>query len=237
MSQVRVKICCIRSIEEGRLAIHYGAAALGLVSDMPSGPGVIEGRLIGEIAATVPPGVASFLLTCQKSASAIIDQQRQWRTNTIQICDYLPHREYESLRAALPGVALVQVIHVNGEEAIEEAVQVAGLVDGILLDSGNPKSMIKELGGTGRCHDWKVSRRIRESVNVPVYLAGGLRADNVAEAIATVQPFGVDVCNGVRTEGRLDEAKLVAFFGAARAAAQPTAEPTAKKRGGLPANR
>ena len=173
--------------------------------------------------ATIPPGVASFLLTCRQSAAAIVDQQRLWRTNTIQICDYLPQSEYEPLRAALPGVALVQVIHVTGEEAIARAVQIAALVDGILLDSGNPTSIIKELGGTGRCHDWKVSRRIRESVSVPVYLAGGLRAENVAEAIETVQPFGVDVCNGVRTERWLDEVKLSAFFGAVRAAAQPAA--------------
>lgn len=220
MSQPRVKICCINSIEEARLAVRYGAAALGLVSEMPSGPGVIPEWLIAEIAAIIPPGVASFLLTSCQSADAIIDQQRRCRTNTIQICDRLPDSEYRRLREALPGVALVQVIHVTGKEAIAEAVRVATLVDGILLDSGNPRSAIKELGGTGRCHDWKISRRIRESVGVPIYLAGGLRAENVAQAIEAVQPFSVDVCNGVRTEGRLDEVKLAAFFGAVRAAAK-----------------
>ena len=163
-SQTRVKICCISSVAEGRLAIHYGAAALGLVSEMPSGPGVISERLIGEIAGTVPPGVASFLLTCRQSVAAIIDQQRRVRVNTVQICDDLTGGTYEQLREALPGVSLVRVIHINGEESITEATGVAPFVDGILLDSGNRTSAVKELGGTGRRHDWQISRRIRESV-------------------------------------------------------------------------
>jgi len=215
--QPRVKICCIGSVEEGRLAIRYGAAAVGLVSDMPSGPGVIPERSIAEIAATVPPGVASFLLTSRQSAAAIIDQQRRLRVNTIQICDHLTEGTYQQLRAALPGVSLVQVIHVVGEESIVEASEIAPFVDGILLDSGNRTAVVKELGGTGRRHDWQISRRIRESVRVPLYLAGGLRPENVVEAVDTVGPFGVDVCSGVRTDGRLDEVKVAAFFDAVRA--------------------
>ena len=216
----RVKICCISSVEEGRLAIGYGAAALGLVSEMPSGPGVISERLIGEIVRTVPPGVASFLLTSRQSAAAIIDQQRRVRVNTVQICDHLTDGTYGTIRDALPGISLVQVIHVTGEESIAEATAVAPFVDGILLDSGSRTWVVKELGGTGRRHDWQISRRIRESVKVPLYLAGGLRQQNVAEAIETVQPFGVDVCSGVRTNGQLDEVKLAAFFRAVRATAQ-----------------
>jgi len=207
-----VKICCIGSIEEARLAIRYGAAAIGLVSEMPSGPGVIPEQLIAEIAAAVPPGVASFLLTSRQSAPEIIDQQRRLRVNTIQLCDRLVDGTYGDLREALPGIALVQVIHVTGDESVTEAVRVAPSVDALLLDSGNPSLATKELGGTGRRHDWRLSRRIRESVAVPVYLAGGLQAGNVAEAVATVGPFGVDVCSGVRTNGDLDEAKVSAFF-------------------------
>ncbi|MBE3071766.1 MAG: phosphoribosylanthranilate isomerase [Acidobacteria bacterium] len=214
----RVKICCISSVEEGRLAIRCGAAALGLVSDMPSGPGVIPEPLIGEIAATIPPGIASFLLTSRQSAVAIIDQQRRMWVNTIQMCDHLTDGTYQHLRDALPGVSLVQVIHVTGEASIAEAAAVAPLVDGILLDSGSQTLAVKELGGTGRRHDWQISRRIRETIGVPLYLAGGLRPENVAEAIDTVGPFGLDICNGVRTDGRLDEVKLVAFFEAVRAA-------------------
>jgi len=217
--QPRVKICCIASVEEARLAVHHGASALGLVSDMPSGPGVIPETLIAEIAATVPPGVASFLLTSRQSVRAIIDQQRRLRVNTIQICDHLTDGSYQELQEALPGIALVQVIHVTGGESIAEAVEVSPFVDAILLDSGNQTLSIKELGGTGRRHDWRISHRIREAVAVPLYLAGGLRPDNVAEAIATVEPFGLDICNGVRTDGRLDPAKLEAFFRSVRAMA------------------
>ena len=208
----RVKICCIGSLEEAALAVRHGAAALGLVSAMPSGPGVIGEDLIARIAARVPPGVASFLLTCEQDAGRIIAQQRRTRANTIQICDRLEGGAYRELRRAMPGVALVQVVHVGGAESIAEAASVAPRVDAILLDSGNQQLAVKELGGTGRTHDWEVSRRVRESVSVPVYLAGGLKAENVAGAIGRVAPFGVDVCSGVRTGGKLDEAKLAAFF-------------------------
>jgi phosphoribosylanthranilate isomerase len=217
---VRVKICCIGSVEEARLAVRYGAAALGLVSEMPSGPGVIPEQRIAEIAATIPPGVASFLLTSRQSVAAIIDQQRRLRVNTIQICDHLVDGTHRDLRDALPGVSLVQVVHVVGEESVAEAAGVAPHVDALLLDSGNKTSAVKELGGTGRRHDWQISRRIRDAVKVPVFLAGGLRAENVAEAIATVRPFAVDVCSGVRTDGRLDENKLAAFFKAVAPAQQ-----------------
>ncbi len=217
MNVTRVKICCIGSPAEAALAVRYGASALGLVSEMPSGPGVIAEELIALIAARAPPGVASFLLTCQQDAAEIIAQQRRTGANTIQICDRLEHGAYKILRRELPGVALVQVVHVAGPESVEEAINVAPHVNAILLDSGNQQLAVKELGGTGRTHDWEISRRIREAVSVPLFLAGGLNAANVAEAIHRVGPFGVDVCSGVRTGGKLDETKLAAFF---RAVAQ-----------------
>jgi len=210
----RVKICCIASVAEAWMAIEHGASAIGLVSAMPSGPGPIAEELITEIAAPVPPGVASFLLTCKQDAASIIDQQRRTRVNTIQICDRLVDGTYEDLRKALPGISLVQVIHVTGPEAVHEALAISSHVDAILLDSGNQSLKVKELGGTGRTHDWALSRAIRESVEVPVYLAGGLKPENVGEAIRAVRPFGVDVCSGLRTDGRLDESKLKSFFAA-----------------------
>ena len=198
------------------MAINHGASAIGLVSAMPSGPGPIAEELIAEIAATVPPGVATFLLTCKQDVEAIIDQQRRLRVNTIQICDRLQTGSHEQLRKALPGISLVQVIHVTGPESVEEATSVAPFVDAILLDSGNQSLAVKELGGTGRTHDWNLSRQIVATVSTPVYLAGGLRSDNVTSAIEAVRPFGIDVCSGVRTNGALDEAKLSAFFASVR---------------------
>jgi phosphoribosylanthranilate isomerase len=213
-----VKICCIKSSEEARLAISHGASALGLVSAMPSGPGPIPEDLIAEIVAQVPALVRTFLLTSRQDAASIIDQQRRTRVNTIQLVDTVSTHDLHHLRHALPGIQLVQVIHVEGLESLEEAKTVATHVDAILLDSGRPKAPIKEFGGTGRVHDWSVSARIREAVTVPVFLAGGLKPENVRAAIEQVGPFGLDVCNGVRTNGSLDETKLSAFFHAVRSA-------------------
>ncbi len=212
----RVKVCCIATIEEARMAIAYGASALGLVSAMPSGPGVISEEKIAEIVAAVPPPIATFLLTSKQNASLIIRQQKKCRTNTIQLCDRIETGVYQQLRDAMPGVALVQVIHVNGRDSIEEATAVAPFVDALLLDSGNKKLSVKELGGTGRVHNWSVSKTIRESVKIPIFLAGGLNVENVARAISEVAPFGLDLCSGVRTNGMLDEMKLARFFGAIR---------------------
>jgi phosphoribosylanthranilate isomerase len=208
----RVKICCIRSVAEAALAIRHGAAALGLVSAMPSGPGVIAEETIAEIAATVPPGVATFLLTSRRDAESIIAQQRRCRVNTLQLCDSVEPGCHAKLRASLPGIALVQVIHVTGLESVDEAMSVASKVDALLLDSGNQELPVKELGGTGRTHDWRISRKIVETVRVPVFLAGGLTPENVATAIREVRPFGLDVCSGLRTNGNLDDEKVRRFF-------------------------
>jgi phosphoribosylanthranilate isomerase len=216
-----VKICCIASVAEARLAIDAGAAALGLVSAMPSGPGVIDEATIAEVAAAVADAnVASFLLTAHTDAAAIVDQHRRCRTTTLQLVDALAPRELRELRRALPRVTLVQVIHVSGPASLDEALAAAPMVDALLLDSGNPLLAVKQLGGTGRTHDWAVSRAILEQAGVPVWLAGGLHAGNVREAVATVQPHGLDLCSSVRSEGRLDAARLRAFFDALNAIRQ-----------------
>ena len=212
----RVKICCIASEQEAADAIAFGASAIGLVGAMPSGPGPIADELIRTIAKSVPPPIATFLLTSEQTASGIIAHHHRTNTNTIQIVDELHGREYAAIREALPNVKLVQVIHVVGEESVEEAAELAEFVDAILLDSGNPSLAVKELGGTGRRHDWKLSRKIVETCGKPVFLAGGLKAENVREAIDAVQPFGLDICSGVRTDGLLDVLKLEKFFAATR---------------------
>jgi phosphoribosylanthranilate isomerase len=215
----RVKVCCIASEDEAALAVRMGASALGLVSRMPSGPGPIPESRIRDIAETVPPGVATFLLTCETTAEPIIKQQRFCRTTTLQLVDEVEPGVHARLRDALPGISIVQVIHVRDDNALKQSVAVAPAVDAILLDSGNPSLSTKELGGTGRVHDWSVSRSIRDSVDVPVFLAGGLDPANVGKAIIQVAPFGVDVCSGLRTDGMLDETKLAAFMRAVRVVA------------------
>ena len=214
----RIKICCISSFEEAALAIKSGASAIGLVSEMPSGPGVIEDALIAEIADLIPPGVSSFLLTSKQDVDSIIEQQRFCRVNTLQLCDSLETGSHQDLKKALPGIKIIQVIHVSNEQSVQEAIKLAPCVDGLLLDSGNQKLPVKQLGGTGQIHDWQLSKRIVAAVKVPVYLAGGLKPANVFDAIRKVRPFGVDVCSGIRTEDKLDPIKLKQFCAEIRAA-------------------
>ncbi|MDB5327827.1 MAG: N-(5phosphoribosyl)anthranilate isomerase [Phycisphaerales bacterium] len=218
MSRTRIKICCIANEAEAALAVSAGADVLGLVSAMPSGPGAIEEAIIGRVAKRTPPGVSSFLLTSLVNADELIAQHRRCRTTSLQLVDWIPVSAYEKLRKELPGISLVQVIHVRNHDSLDDAIAAAEHVDAILLDSGNTSLAVKELGGTGRVHDWGISRRIVESVSIPVYLAGGLNAGNVGEAIAKVKPFGVDICSGVRTNGKLDAQKLRAFVAAVDAA-------------------
>lgn len=214
----RVKICCIQSYDEAMMAVRYGASAVGLVSALPGDPRTLAEEGIAAIVARLPPGVAAFLVTSHQKAAAIIAQQRRCCANTVQLGDRLTDGTYQELRAALPGVHIVQVIHVTGEEALQEAQMVAPQVDGLVLDSGSRDLPYKELGGTGRTHDWHISSRICHAVEVPVFLAGGLNSTNVADAIRRVCPYGVDLCTGVRTGGRLDEEKVRAFFTAVNAA-------------------
>ncbi len=207
----RFKICCIGSAEEARLAVEYGASAVGLVAQMPSGPGPIPDDLIRKIAGTVPPPVATFLLTSETSVNEIIKHHLRTNTNTIQIVDSLSDGTYTQLKTSLPDIKIVQVIHVINESSVDEAIMISDKVDALLLDSGNPKLKVKELGGTGRVHNWKLSRQIRERSSCPVFLAGGLNPANVRKAIEEVEPFAVDICSGIRTNGKLDRDKLGLF--------------------------
>jgi phosphoribosylanthranilate isomerase len=208
----KVKICCISSIEEAGMAIDFGASALGLVAKMPSGPGPISDALIYEIAKKIPPPIASFMLTSETTAEGIIEHHKRTQTNTIQIVDAMTAGNYQDIKNFSPYLKLVQVIHVVDENSIEEALMISEKVDALLLDSGNPTAKIKELGGTGRTHNWKWSRAIVEKSAIPVFLAGGITAENVRQAMEEVNPFGIDLCSGVRTNGRLDPYKLEVFF-------------------------
>lgn len=212
MQKIRVKICCISSVEEAILALSYGASALGLVGQMPSGPGIISDQQVLEITTSLPPMVSTFLLTSQTQPKAIIDHYKQVNTSTIQIVDQVETNVYEQIRNELPHVKIVQVIHVLNSKSVQQAIDVSPYVDAILLDSGNPNLPTKELGGTGRIHNWDLSKTIRMKVDVPIILAGGINSNNVKQAIEHVQPFGVDLCSSVRTNGKLDENKLKLFF-------------------------
>lgn len=203
-----IKICCIAGVAEAELALRHGANALGLVSQMPSGPGVVGDDVICEVARWARGRARTFLLTSRTEPEAIAEQLQDLQPETVQLVDALADGAHARLRRLSPGVRIVQVIHVRSDADVVAAVAVAKQVDELLLDSGNPTAAVKELGGTGRTHDWTLSARIVREAGVPVWLAGGLRAENVAQAIATVRPHGIDVCSGVRRDGVLDPVRL-----------------------------
>lgn len=214
----QLKVCCIASIAEAELAVASGADALGLVSAMPSGPGVVDDATIREVAQWARGRARTFLLTSRTDPDAIAEQVLDLQPHTVQLVDALPSGAHKRLRALAPSVRIVQVIHMRSTADVDEACALAPFVDEILLDSGNPAAAVKELGGTGRVHDWALSARIVNEAGVPVWLAGGLRAENVAEAIAKVRPHGLDVCSGVRRNGDLDAVRLGALKHAMRGA-------------------
>jgi phosphoribosylanthranilate isomerase len=210
--RTRVKVCCISSVAEAGLAISLGADALGLVGAMPSGPGPIEDDLITEIVAGVPPPVATFLLTSETTAEAIAAHALKVGASTVQIVSHIDPVEAARLPALIPHIRRVQVIHVEGKDALDLIKAYAPHNHAFLLDSGRPNAIVPELGGTGRVHDWRVSAAFVQASPLPVFLAGGLNAGNVAEAIRQVQPFGVDLCSGVRSPVDLDAGKLRQFM-------------------------
>ncbi len=212
MAEPRIKICCISSLQEAQMAIACGADALGLVGAMPSGPGIISDELIQQITKKTPPPIATFLLTSQTKAVDIIAHYKKVQTTTIQIVDELTDNAYHQIRIALPHVKLVQVIHVIDDDSVQQAINVSQHVDAILLDSGNPNLKVKELGGTGRTHNWDLSKRIRQQIAVPLFLAGGITPQNIKQAYEHVKPFGIDLCSSVRTDGKLDKDKLIMLF-------------------------
>ncbi len=207
----KVKICCISSEAEAETALNMGVSAIGLVGKMPSGPGVIAEGLIKDIAAKFKGRIETFLLTSETTAEGIFNNHLKTGTDTVQIVDRIDFKEYDKLRGLLPGVRLVQVVHVIDGNSVVEALMYAKYADALLLDSGNPSAGTKILGGTGKVHDWSLSKEIVQKSGVPVYLAGGLNPNNVREAIENVKPYAVDVCSGVRTNGNLDANKLKSF--------------------------
>ena len=216
--RTRIKICCMASLDEAQLAIRAGVDAVGLigVGAMPSSPRAIDDRTVAAIAALVPPPIATFLLTSESTALGVAQRVLAAGASTAQIVSYLSPDESEQLPTLLPTTQLVQVIHVESERALDLIARYTPHVHAFLLDSGRPTLPTPEYGGTGRTHDWSVSAEFVRRSSHPVFLAGGLSQANVGEAMRMVRPFGVDLCSGVRTAGRLDREKLEAFIDAVR---------------------
>lgn len=208
---MRIKICCIQSKAEIASAIREGVHALGFLSAMPSGRGIASLATIRDLVRAVPPTYATVLLTAQTDPETVVEQQRSAGVNSVQLVSPMAPGAVAAIRARLPGIALFKSVHVEDEAAIPTALSFAPVVDAILLDSGSPAGATPRLGGTGETHDWGISREIVRRSPVPVFLAGGLSPENVADAIRVVRPFGVDVCSRLRPDGALDPTLLREF--------------------------
>ena len=213
---MKLKVCCIKSPEEAQMAIAHGADALGLVGPMPSGPGPISPQQAGLIAQSLPENIMSFYLTSQTSFETISEEYELVRSTHIQLTDHTESSDRARLKQNYPKVKLVQVVHVIDEDSIQQAIDYQENSDYVLLDSGAPNNSIKELGGTGRTHNWDISKQIVAQSTLPVFLAGGINAGNVRDAIAHVNPYGIDLCSSLRTEDNLDADKLDSFIKAIR---------------------
>ncbi|MEL6346514.1 MAG: phosphoribosylanthranilate isomerase [Myxococcota bacterium] len=214
MGRTRVKICCIQDPDEAALAISLGADALGLVGPMPTGKGLIDDAMAHTVAARIPPPVSVFLLTSETTAEGIAAHVQRVGADTVQIVDHIDPRQSARLARLIPDIRRVQVLHVEDMGVLDLIDDYAPHVHAFLLDSGTVSGPERTLGGTGQTHDWSISGVFVEKSPLPVFLAGGLRPDNVATAIEVVRPFGVDLCTGVRTNGVLDRDKLTAFMAA-----------------------
>lgn len=209
---VKVKVCCIASPDEARLAVSFGVAAVGMVDETPSGEGRIPVETIAEIVQAVPRTTGTFVLTVTTDVDRLEALYRTTGVNTVQLWDPLQPEEYERLREKAPGIFIAQSIHVMDDEALNAAREIARHVDALVLDSGDSEPPFRWQNPAGQTHDWELSRRISEVIHLPILLAGGLTQDNVGQAVRVVRPYGVDVCSGVRKDGRLDRSLLVAFL-------------------------
>jgi len=215
--RTRVKICCMTTPSDVRAAVIAGADAIGVVGPMPSGPGPVTDEVARTIIAATPPGITPVLLSSEPETEGVLRHLQATAASVLQLVRPVDPAVHRELKAVLPALKIIQVVHVQGPEAVDLARGYALTADALLLDSGHhPDDPVEVLGGAGRAHDWRLSRNIVSRVDKPVWLAGGLTEANVGDAIGLVRPFGVDLCSAVRTLGRLDQRKLSGFFQAVR---------------------
>lgn len=213
---VRIQIAGVASLEEARVAEKLGVDALGFTLRLPDGvhDGLTEPKARSIIQA-LPPFIGSVAITYVSTAREAIDLCRYLGVNTLQLHGEFAAPELEMIRVAMPHLKIIRAVHVTGPEALGIARSWERKVDAILLDTLDPETGRR--GATGKAHDWSVSREIVAALRVPVILAGGLRPENVASAIATVRPWGVDTHTGVEDEhGHRDIQRLERFVRAVR---------------------
>ncbi|MBX3023415.1 phosphoribosylanthranilate isomerase [bacterium] len=215
---MRVQIAGVSSLEEAIAAADAGGDALGFTLRLPTGvhDELTEPKARGIIAA-LPPFVATVAITYVETPRQAVELCRYLGVTTLQLHGAFPTHEIPVLRVGLPHLKIIRAVHVTGPEARAQARALARQVDALILDTYDPAT--GRHGATGKTHDWRISRDIVAEVPVPVILAGGLTPDNVADAIAAVRPWGVDVHTGVENpDGSRNLDRIRAFVRAAKSA-------------------
>lgn len=204
-----VKICGIRSIEDALAAAAAGADILGFHVGLIGARAPLEAESVAKIIAKLPAGVSSVMVTSITEPNELIKLARATGAKILQLYGDATPETILKVKKALP-VQVWKVLNVSNEGSIAEARKYEGSADAIALDTLNKETGVR--GGTGKTHDWNISRKIVESISIPVILAGGLNPENVAEAIKIVQSYGVDVNSGVSNpDGTKDIAKVKSF--------------------------
>lgn len=207
---VHVKICGIRSIEDARAAVVAGADELGFHVGLTGGRVPLESEHAARIIAELPESASGVVVTSIAESGKLIELVRATGADIVQLYGDATPETILEVKKALPDVQVWKVLNVADEGSIAEAKKYERAADAIALDTLNKETGVR--GGTGKVHDWNISRKIVESVSIPVILAGGLNPDNVAEAIRAVNPFGVDVNSGVsNADGTKDVGKVRMF--------------------------
>jgi len=206
MVTMKVKICGITNTNDARMAAKFGADALGfLIGIRHKSEDVILPEEAKKIISACPPFVTTVMVTHLLESESIISLFREIGTTAIQLHDEIKLDEIKAIRKALPTVRLIKAVHITDlKESLRRARIFERIVDAIVLDTINLKE--DRIGGTGLTHDWQISKQIKESVSIPIILAGGLNPSNVQEAIRTVRPYAVDVNTGVKKD-RYDRVK------------------------------
>lgn len=205
-----IKICGLQSYGDARLALDCGATALGFLVELTHrAEDKIDIGTARDIIRRLPADADTVLVTHLTDAPEIAALADAIGARSIQVHGDVPPEVVARLAALARGRALIKAVHVMGPEAVADARAYVGIADALVLDSRTAD----RLGGTGRTHDWSISRRIVEAVApMPVYLAGGLNPGNVADAIAAMRPAGVDVNSGVEDADGRKEAEKVRLF-------------------------
>lgn len=194
---MRVKICGIRRPEDALAAAQLGADAVGvLVGQVHPSTHFISAANARAILAMLPPFVSGVLVSHLSEPSELLALIDEVHPAAVQIHSPMAVDAVAQVRRLHPGLTLIKAVHCEQGNAVALVERYAAVVDGVVADSSNPST--GQVGGTGLTHDWTKTARLVQQSPTPVLLAGGLNPSNVQQAIATVNPWGVDVNSGVK---------------------------------------